>query len=61
MAIPVESFPEELQLSVEAFMITQGSGPMYQHGKHSLFVRWVVICMEIEFGVCGFTVDPMAQ
>jgi hypothetical protein len=40
-------------------VITQGSGPMYQRGKHSLFFGRVVVRvrMEIEVGVCGFTVD----
>jgi hypothetical protein len=47
-------------------MITQGSGPMYQYGKHSLFVRRMVVRagMEIEVGVCGFMVrlyDPMSH
>jgi hypothetical protein len=48
---------------MEAFVFAQGSGPMYQLGKKSLFVRWVVVrvSMEIEVGVCGFTMDYMAQ
>jgi hypothetical protein len=36
---------------------------MYQRGEHSLFIGRVVVGvgMEIEVGVCGFTVDSMAQ
>jgi hypothetical protein len=59
------SVPEEIQPIMEALMIIQGSGPMYQRGKHSLFIRRVVVRvgMEIEVGVCGFTVDygPMSH
>jgi hypothetical protein len=63
VAVPIESVLEKLQLIIEAFVITQGSGPMYQRGKHSLFVGRVVVRvrMEIEVGVCGFTVDSMEQ
>jgi hypothetical protein len=64
VAVPLESVLEKLQLIMKTFAITQGSGPtMYQHGKHSLFVGRVVVRvgMEIEVGVCGFTVDSMAQ
>jgi hypothetical protein len=34
-------------------VITQGSGPVQQHGKHSLFVKRLVlgVGMEIEDGV----------
>jgi hypothetical protein len=62
-AVPLESVPEELQRIMEAFVITQGSGPMYQCGKHSLFAKRVVVGvgMEIEAGVRGTTVDSMAQ
>jgi hypothetical protein len=62
-AVPLESVPEELQRFMEAFVMTQGSGPMYQCGKHSLFARRVVVGvgMEIEAGVRGTTVDSMAQ
>jgi hypothetical protein len=54
VAVPLESVPEELKLIMEAFVITQCSGPMYQRGKHSLFVRRVVVRvgMEIEVDVC---------
>jgi hypothetical protein len=46
-------------------VITQGSGPMYQRGEHSLFIGRVVVGvgMEIEVGMCGFMVDygPMSH
>jgi hypothetical protein len=63
VAVPLESVLEKLQLIMKTFMITQGSGPMYQRGEHSLFIGRVVVRvgMEIEVGVCGFTVDSMAQ
>jgi hypothetical protein len=63
VAVPLESVPEELQLIMKTFVITQGSGPMYQRGEHSLFIGRVVVGvgMEIEVCVCGFTVDSMAQ
>jgi hypothetical protein len=63
VAVPLECVLEKLQHIMEAFVITQGSGPMYQHEKNSLFVGRVVVRvgMEIEVGVCGFTVDCMAQ
>jgi hypothetical protein len=61
--VPLQSVPKELKLIMEAFVITQGSGPMYKRGKHSLSVRMVVVRvgMKIEVGVCGFTVDSTAQ
>jgi hypothetical protein len=54
VAVPLESFCEKLQLIMKTFMITQGSDPMYQRGKYSLFVGRVVVRvgMEIEVGVC---------
>jgi hypothetical protein len=63
VAIPLESVLEKLQLIMKTFVITQGSGPMYQRRKHSLFVGRVVMIagVEIEVGMCGFTVDSMAQ
>jgi hypothetical protein len=63
VAVPLESVHEGLQLIMKAFVITQGSGPMYQRGKHSLFIGRVVVRvgMELEVSVCGFTVDSMAQ
>jgi hypothetical protein len=65
VAVPLESDLEKLQLIMKTFVITQASGPMYQHGKHSLFIGRVVVrvSMEIEVGVCGFTVDsgPMSH
>jgi hypothetical protein len=43
---------------MEVFVITQGSGPLYQRGKHNVFVRRVLVRvgMEIEVVVYGFTV-----
>jgi hypothetical protein len=63
VAVPLESVLEKLQLITKTFVITQGSGPKNQRGKHSMFVGRVVVRvgMEIEVGVCGFTVDSMAQ
>jgi hypothetical protein len=63
VAVPLESVLEKLQLIIKTFVITQGSGPMYQRGKHSLFAGRVVVRvgMETEFGMCGFTVVCMAQ
>jgi hypothetical protein len=64
VAVPLESVLKKLQLIMKASVITQGSGPMYQRGKHSLFVGRVVVMrvgMEKEVGVCGFTVDSMAK
>jgi hypothetical protein len=48
---------------MKTFVITKGSGPMYQRGEHSLFIGRVMmgVGMEIEVCVCGITVDPMAQ
>jgi hypothetical protein len=42
----------ELKLIMEAFMITQGSGTMYQCRKHNLFVRRVVVRVGMEIGWC---------
>jgi hypothetical protein len=63
VAVPLESVLKKLQLIMKAFVIIKGSGPMYQRGKHSLFVVKVVVRVgvEIEVGVCGFTTDSMAQ
>jgi hypothetical protein len=57
---------EDLQLIMQTFMSTQGSSPVHQCGKHSLFVERVVVVvvgvgMEIEVSVCGLAVDCMAQ
>jgi hypothetical protein len=48
---------------MKTLVITQGSGPMYQRGKHSLIIGRVAVRvdMEIEVGMCGFTVDSMAK
>jgi hypothetical protein len=50
VAFPLESVLEKLQLIMKTFVITQGSDPMYQRGKHNLFVGKVVVRvgMEIE-------------
>jgi hypothetical protein len=63
VAVPLESVLQKFKFIMKTFMITQGSGPMYQRGKHSLFIGRVVVRvgMEIEVGMCGFTVDSMAQ
>jgi hypothetical protein len=45
VAIPLESVLEKLQLIMKTFVTTQGSGPMYQRGKHSLFVGRVRVGM----------------
>jgi hypothetical protein len=36
VAVPPESALEKLQLIMKTFVSTQGSGPMYQRGKHRL-------------------------
>jgi hypothetical protein len=63
IAVPLISVLQKFKFIKKNFVITQGSGPMYQRGKHSLFIGRVVVRvgMEIEVGVCGFTVDSMAQ
>jgi hypothetical protein len=56
ITILTESVPEELQLMLQAFVITKFSCPVHQHGKHSLFVGRVMVVvgvgMEIEVRVC---------
>jgi hypothetical protein len=63
VAVPLESVLQKFKFIMKTFVITQGSGPMYQRGEHSLFIGRVVVRvgMEIEVGMCGFTVDSMAQ
>jgi hypothetical protein len=63
VAVPIESVLQEFKFFMKTFVITQGSGPMYQRGKHSRFIGRVVVRvgLEIEVGMCGFTVDSMAQ
>jgi hypothetical protein len=65
VAVPLESVLEKLQLIIKTFVITQVSGPMYQRGKHSLFVGRVVVSvgMEIEVGVWvyGRLYGPMSH
>jgi hypothetical protein len=63
VTVKLESVLEKFQLIMEAFVITQSSGRMYQHGKHSLFFGMVVVRvgMELEVGVCELMVDSMAQ
>jgi hypothetical protein len=63
VAVPLESVLQEFKFIMKTFVITQGSGPMCQRGEHSLFIGRVVVGvgMEIEVGMCGFTVDSMAQ
>jgi hypothetical protein len=53
-----ESFPEKLQLIMQVIMIKQGTGPVHQREKHSLFVGRVVVGvgMETEVGMCGLAV-----
>jgi hypothetical protein len=44
-------------------MVTQGSGPVHQHGKYRLFVGRVVVVavgIEIEVSVCGLVADSVA-
>jgi hypothetical protein len=43
-----ESVPYELQLIMYAFMVTRGSSPVQQHGKHSLFVQRVMVGVGME-------------
>jgi hypothetical protein len=61
VAVPLESVLQKFKFIMKTFVITQGSGPRYQRGEHSLVVVVVRIGMEIEVGVCGFTVDSIAQ
>jgi hypothetical protein len=63
VAVPLESVFQKFKFIMKTSVITQGSGPMYQRGEHSLFIGRVVVRvgMEIEVGMCGFTVDSMAQ
>jgi hypothetical protein len=56
VVVQPESVREELQLIIQAFVITQGSGPVHQRRKHSLFVGRVVV----GFDMCGFAVCSMA-
>jgi hypothetical protein len=38
VAVPLESVLQKFKFIMKTFMITQGSGPVYQRGKHSLFI-----------------------
>jgi hypothetical protein len=63
VAVPLESVLQEFKFIMKTFVTTQVSGPMYQRGEHCQFIGRVVarVGMEIEVGVCGFTVDSMSQ
>jgi hypothetical protein len=52
VAVPLESVLQEFKFIMKTFVITQGSGSMYQRGEHSLFIGRVVVGvgMEIEVG-----------
>jgi hypothetical protein len=52
VAVPLESVLEKFKLIMKTFVITQG--PIYQRGKHSLFIGRVVVRvgMDLEVGVC---------
>jgi hypothetical protein len=43
VTVPPEIVPEEIQLIMQNFVITQVSGPTKLRGKHSLFVGMVVV------------------
>jgi hypothetical protein len=42
VAVPLESVLQKIKLIMKTFVMTQGSGAMYQRGKHSLFIGRVV-------------------
>jgi hypothetical protein len=52
IAVTLESVLQKFKFIMKTFLITQGSGSMYQRGKHSLFIGRVVVRvgMEIEVG-----------
>jgi hypothetical protein len=54
VAVLPEGGPQKLQFSMQALLITKGSGPVHQHGVYSLLVgRMVVrIGVEVEISVC---------
>jgi hypothetical protein len=43
IAVPLESVPQEFKFIMKTFAITQGSGPVYQRGEHSLFIGRVMV------------------
>jgi hypothetical protein len=62
-AVPLEIVLQKILPIMESFVITQGSGLMYQLVNRSLFFGRVVlrVGMEIEIGVCRFMVNSMSQ
>jgi hypothetical protein len=63
IAVPLENVLQEFEFIMKTFVITQGSGPVYPRGEHSLFIGRVMVGvgMEIEVGVCGFIYDFSAD
>jgi hypothetical protein len=51
VAVPLESVLQKFKFIMKTFVITQGSGPMYQRGKHSLFIGRVVVRVDMEIEV----------
>jgi hypothetical protein len=39
VAVPLESVLQKFKFIMKTFVITQGSGPMYKRGKHSLLLE----------------------
>jgi hypothetical protein len=63
VAVLPESGPEKLQFTIQAVLVTKGSGCVCQHGDYGLFVgRMVVrIGVQVEVRVNGCSVNLMAQ
>lgn len=54
---------EKVQITMQAFLVTNGPGPVHQHGKYILFVGRVVVAVgiKVEDSVRGFMVHLVAQ
>jgi hypothetical protein len=63
VAVLPESGPEKLQFTMQAVLVTKGSGHVCQRGEYGLFdTRMVVrVGVEAEVRVSGFAVNLMAQ
>jgi hypothetical protein len=59
IAILLESVLQKFKFIMKTFVITQGSGPVYQCGKHCLFIGRVVVRvgMKIEVGMAHWAIE----
>jgi hypothetical protein len=59
VAVLPEGGPHKLQFTMQALLVTRGSGPVHQHGEYSLFVGRMVVRVSSCEWVCGKPDGPV--